>query len=374
MKIICQRDKLFAAFQTAAMFAPGRSPKAILQNVKLTASKDEVTMMGTDMEVGVRVQVEGVEVQTPGAAVLPVANFGAILRESTDDQIVLVADSNGTVITGSRSEFKLPGADPDEFPNVGQFDATAYHTIPARVFKEMVQRTEFATEVESSRYALGGVLLEFEPAKITAVGTDGRRLARVFAPAEAVGGHKGPESNTIVRTQSMRLIGRALADSDEYVRIAARSNDVLISTQRATFYSRLVEGRFPRWRDVFPQRVDSVKLNLTVGPFHTALKQAAIACNNDSRGIDCTLANGTLVLAAATADLGQARVEMPVAFDGEPIIVRLDHRFLMDFLKVLSTEQVVTLDIENGETAAVFTVDDGNYGYVVMPLSRDSAN
>ena len=374
MKIQCQRDKLFSAFQTAAMFAPGRSPKAILQNVKLIASKDDVTLMGTDMEVGVRVLVEGVEVSGPGSAVLPVGNFGAILRESTDDSLAITADANGTVITGSRSEFKLPGADPDEFPNVAGFDANAYHSIAAAAFKEMISRTEFATEVESSRYALGGVLLEFESDKITAVGTDGRRLARQIAPAESVGGHKGPESNTIVRTQSMRLIGRALAESDEFVHIAARSNDVLIRTPRATYYSRLVEGRFPRWRDVFPQRTESIKLNLTVGPFHTALKQAAIACNNDSRGIDCTLANGTLVLAAATADLGQARVEMPIAFDGDTIVVRLDHRFLTDFLKVLSPEQIVTLDIENGETAAVFSVDDGNYGYVVMPLSRDSAS
>ncbi len=373
MKIKCQRDKLFSAFQTAAMFAPGRSPKAILQNVKLIASKDEVTLMGTDMEVGVRVHVEGVEVEGPGSAVLPVGNFGSILRESTDDVLALDADANGTVIRGSRSEFKLPGADPDEFPNVASFEAPAYHAIAAPAFKEMISRTEFATEVESTRYALGGVLIEFEPAKITAVGTDGRRLARQFAVAESVGGHKGPDSNTIVRTQSMRLIGRALADSDEFVHISARANDILVRTPRATFYSRLVEGRFPRWRDVFPQRTDSVKLNLVAGQIHTALKQAAIACNNDSRGIDTTLSNGTLILAAATADLGQARVEMPIAYDGETIVVRLDHRFLTDFLKVLSPEQVVTLDIENGETAAVFSVDDGNYGYVVMPLSRDSA-
>jgi len=40
-------------------------------------------------------------------------------------------------------------------------------------------------------------------------------------------------------------------------------------------------------------------------------------------------------------------------------------------LKVLSPETTIALEIENGETAVVFHADDGAYGYVVMPLSRD---
>ena len=62
---------------------------------------------------------------------------------------------------------------------------------------------------------------------------------------------------------------------------------------------------------------------------------------------------------------------MPISYDGPQIIVSLDHRFVLDFLKVLNTEQTVTIDIENGETAVVFYADDMAYGYVVMPLSRD---
>lgn len=373
MKIHCNREKLAAAFQTAGMFAPSRSPKAILQNVKLLASRDQVLAMGTDLEVGVRVTVEGVEVETPGAAVLPVSNFGAILRESSDEKLILEATPNGLIVRGSRSEFKLPAGDPEEFPNVAEFAEEKYHAISAKLFREMIIRTEFATDTESSRYALGGVLFEFEPSQITAVGTDGRRLARFVGTAEAIGGHKGSEGNTIVRTQSMKLLQRAITDSDEVVHLAARSNDLLIRTPRAVYYSRLVEGRFPRWRDVFPNRTDSTQIDVTVGPFFAAVRQAAIACDNDSRGIDCTFGEGNLVLAATTAQHGQSRIEMPISYSGTPITVRLDHRFLTDFLRVLGAETVVTVDIENSETAAVFYTDDKRYGYVVMPLARDGA-
>jgi DNA polymerase-3 subunit beta len=371
MKIVCEREKLLAAFQTASLFAPSRSPKEILTNVKLDVDKGGATLSATDMEVGVRINIEGLDVDAAGSAILPVNHFGAILRESSDERLRIDATAKGTIVRGERSEFKLPAGDPDEFPAVAKFEDTKYHVIPARLLKEVISRTEFATELESSRYALGGVLFELEANKITAVGTDGRRLAKMEGPAESVGGHKTGDTMTIIRTPSLRQINRALSESDGEVHLAAHASDVLIRTPRATFYSRLVEGRFPRWRDVFPARRDAAKIDITVGPLLSALRQASVVLNQESRGIDFTFENGTLTLAAATAETGQSRVELPISYDGPQIIVSLDHRFVLDFLKVLNPEQNITIDIENGETATVFLADDNNYGYVVMPLSRD---
>jgi DNA polymerase-3 subunit beta len=371
MKIVCDREKLLSAFQTAALFAPGRSPKEILTSVKLDVDAAGATLSATDMEVGARINLEGLDVDSPGSAILPVVQFGAILRESPDAKLRLDATSKGTVIRGERSEFKLNAADPDEFPSVARFEEDKYHVIAAPLFRQIILRTEFATDMESSRYALGGVLFEMESNKVTAVGTDGRRLAKMEGPAEAVNGHKTGDTMTIVRTQSLRAIGRALSDADGQVQFAARGNDVLLQTPRATFYSRLVEGRFPRWRDVFPQRRDAPRIDLQVGPLMAAIRQASVVLSAESRGIDFSFEGGTLTLAGATAEAGQSHVEMPVAYDGPKIIVAMDHRFVLEFLKVLSPEATVALEVENGETAVVFHADDGAYGYVVMPLSRD---
>ena len=49
----------------------------------------------------------------------------------------------------------------------------------------------------------------------------------------------------------------------------------LLKTPRATIYSRLVEGRHPRWRDVFPKRTYVVAMDMTALPlFFAALRQA----------------------------------------------------------------------------------------------------
>src|SRR3954468_9831349 len=371
MKIVCDREKLLAAFQTAALFAPSRSPKEILTNIKLDVDQHGATFSATDMEVGVRLNIEGLDVDAPGSAILPVAQFGAILRESSDAKLRIDSTNKGTVVRGERSEFKLNAVDPEEFPNVAKFEESKYHVISSRLFREIIIRTEFATDMESSRYALGGVLIELEQNKITAVGTDGRRLAKMEGPAEAVNGHKSGDTMTIIRTPSLRSIGRAMADADNEVHLAARGNDVLLRTPRCTFYSRLVEGRFPRWRDVFPQRRDAPRIDMQVGPLMSALRQAAVVLSAESRGVDFTFADGTLTLSGATAESGQSRVEMPIAYTGAQLVVSLDHRFVLEFLKVLSPETTISLEIENGETAVVFHADDGAYGYVVMPLSRD---
>jgi DNA polymerase-3 subunit beta len=370
MKVTCERDKLLAAFQIAASVAPARSPKPILSNVKLEASKDGAVLTATDLEVGVRVQAAGVTVEAEGTCLLSVSRFGSILRESGDSILKIETDGRGTIVRGERSEFRLLAENPDEYPAVAQFTDTAYWELPARLLRELVRRTVFATDNESSRYALGGVLIEFNNGKITAVGTDGRRLAVMEGPAQAIGGYKGSDSPTIIPTRAMQLIEKTITDADAEVQVVARANDVLVRTSRATIYSRLVEGRFPKWRDVFPKRDGVQRISMSVGPSFSAVRQAAIVTSEESRGVDLTFAEGKAVLAARGAETGQSRIELPIAYDGPSITIALDPRYLTDFFRVLDADKTFTLELKDSDSAAVCSTDDG-YGYVIMPLARD---
>jgi len=368
MKLTCDREKLAHAFQTAASVVPARSTKPILENAKLEVTSEKATLMATDLEIGIRIDVPGFEVQAPGDVVLPIRRFGSILRESSDTKLHIECDGNRTLVRGDQSEWQLPTQNPDEFPTVSRFESERYHQIPARLFRELVHRTIFATDMESSRYALGGVLIELTPKGVLGVATDGRRLARQEGPAEAVGGHETVD-NTVIPTRAMQLIERALVDNDEQIQLAVDENQVLVKSQRTTIYTRLVEGRYPKWRDVFPKQSGEVKLEMTVGPFHSAVRQAAIVTTEERRGVDFTFGDGKVVLAGHGAEMGESHVELPVAYEGPAIQVKLDPRFASDFLKVLDPEQTFTLKLRDGETAVVCQTDDG-YAYVIMPLSQ----
>lgn len=323
--------------------------------------------MGTDLEVGIRVDVLGFSVEAPGSVVLPRDRFGKILTESSDEKLNLESDGHKVLVRGQRSEFQLPSENPDEFPSVLAFEETKYHEMPARFFREVVRRTIYATDNESSRYALGGVLVELSASALTAVATDGRRLTRQEGPAKSVGGHATGDNMTIIPTRAMQLIERALGDNEENIQLAARENDVLVRSGRATIYSRLVEGRYPKWRDVFPRREGMLKIELTVGPFYAAVRQAAIVTSEERRGVDFTFGGGKIVLAGHGAELGESHIELPIAYDGSDVGITLDPRFLSDFLKVLDPQQTFTVELGHAESAAVCSTEDG-YAYVVMPL------
>jgi DNA polymerase-3 subunit beta len=370
MKLICNREKLLHAFQTVAVIAPARSPKPILQNVKMEVGADSATLMATDLEVGIRYEVAGIEIEAPGSAVLPVQRFGSILRESSDATFRVESGSEGTTVRGERNQFKLASENPQDFPAIAQFSETSYYELSARLFRELIRRTIFATDNETSRYALAGIKLEWKDNLLTTVATDGRRLAKMDGPAQAVGQPAPFGDVTVVPTRAMQLLERALAEDGSEVQMAVRQNDILVKNPRATIYARLLEGRYPRWRDVFPQRPNSLKLDLTVGPVYSAVRQAAIVTSEESRGIDFTFGNGSLVLAGQTAEVGQARVELPISYSGQPITITLDPRFVGDFLKVLEPEKTFTFDLQDSDGAAVCATDDG-YGYVIMPLARD---
>jgi DNA polymerase-3 subunit beta len=146
-------------------------------------------------------------------------------------------------------------------------------------------------------------------------------------------------------------------------------NDVLFKTANATIFSRLVEGRFPRYQDVIPKSHE-IAVELMAGQFHSVVRQAQIVTNEESRGVDFTFGDGLLVLTSQAADVGTSRVEMPISYTGPNLVIRFDPRFISDFLKVLAPETQVNFKLSTDEDPGVLSTEDG-YTYVIMPLSRE---
>ena len=369
MKLICHRPTLTAAMQLVSGVVPSRTPKDILKNVKLVVANGDVTLIATDQEVGIRYKLEGVETDSTGEALLPTARIISILRELQDDKVTLEISADQIQVISGGSEFKLSAEDPAEFPPVADFEGDAWHIIPGKSLKEMIRRTSFATDVESTRYALGGLLLELGEDEITIAATDTRRLSVVSASCRTQGSPPAPEGKPVVPTKAMTLVERTITDDESDVDVVVRANEALIRSGNATIYSRLVDGRFPRYADVIP-RDSSVEIDLVVAPFHGAIRQAQIVTSEESRGVDFEFSDGTLRLNSKAADIGQSKVELPIVFDKDDLVITFDPRYVADFLRVLEPERQIKLSLTDSDSAAVFRTDD-NYTYVIMPLSRD---
>ena len=244
-----------------------------------------------------------------------------------------------------------------------------YFVVKASVLKQLIHRTIFATDTESTRYALGGVQIELTPERATFAATDSRRLAVVSGDCKMVGSPAKPATPPVVPSKAMTLIERSLTDGEVEAHIAVHANDIAVRCGGTTITSQLVQGRFPDWRKVVPNSFNA-KIDMVVAPFYAAIRQAQIVTNEESRGVDFTFAKGTLKLNSQAADIGQSKIELPIPYDGEEIKITFDPRYVADFLKSLDTGSQFHCQLITHEDPAVLATDD-HYTYVIMPLSRD---
>jgi DNA polymerase-3 subunit beta len=369
LKVVCDRKALTDAFMAVSGVVPSRTVKEILKNVKLQVSGGVVTLIGTDGEVGMRCAVPDVTADNDGEALLPTGRVVQVLREIKGESITLELDGTKFWIRSGSSEFRLSAEDPAEFPQVAEFGDDAFCVMQANDLRRMIRRTVFACDVDSTRYALGGVMLELSPERATFAATDSRRLAVVRGGCRAEGSVTAASPAPVVPAKAMALIERILGEGNTETRIAVHPNDVAIQCGGVTITSQLVQGRFPDYRKVVPDKFNAT-VDLVVGPFHSAVRQAQIVTSEESRGVDFTFTNGTLRLSSQVADVGQSKIELPISYAGKDLTTTFDPRYIADFLKVLDPGTSVHFQLIDHESAAVLMTDD-HYTYVIMPLSRD---
>ena len=126
MKLYCERESLLSDTQLASAAVATRDIKPILRNLKAIAAGDKCTLMATDLEMGIRLELRSPQVQEPGSAILPATRFTSILREATDEHLTVEADASALRRHRRQNEFEMPGEDPEEFPDVPAFSDKQY--------------------------------------------------------------------------------------------------------------------------------------------------------------------------------------------------------------------------------------------------------
>jgi DNA polymerase-3 subunit beta len=352
---------------------PRKSPKPILQNILLSIDPEHGSYLSaTDLEVGVRLQLVGVKADVPGSIILPTTKLHQILRQAKGE-ILFDPTSSRVTLRGERFKFELALEDPDLYPIVPTKSLVNYHEILAADLLRGIARTKYATDVESTRYALGGLLVQcLLPEQMTFVATDGRRLAKQLIPASefGTGAHEGNPVSTVIPLKAVILLERLVDASDPPVKIGFDGNNaVFFQTYNATVYSRLVEGRFPAYENIFPASLP-IKIALTAGDFKDALQLASITTSEESRGVDCSITPGQIRLSGSASETGFSEIDVLVGYGGSPITVSFDPRYLIDMLSAIPDSMAISMEIETEKSAIVFKTED-DLKYAVMPLTRD---
>jgi DNA polymerase-3 subunit beta len=330
-----------------------------------------MTLLATDLEVGIRVELDKMEVQNAGEALVPAERLHAILRELDADTVTLTATEHETEIVAPGARFKMPGDSPADFPQVPEFPDSGAFTVLADDLVGLIKRTLFATAKENTRYALNGVLCEVEGTNLTLVSTDGRRLS--LAKGKCKEGPKDKVS-AIVPSKAMQLIERCLADvagAESTARVVVREKDILVESPpvdggKRIVYSRLVDGHFPKYDDVVPKDSDR-KATLATQLFLAAVRKAALLTNEESRGVTLKFSPQELMVTSRTPEMGEAEIRMVAEYAGDPLEIGFNPQYLIDAVKVMDAEQF-TFAFKGPSKPGVI-LEGRLFTHVIMPVS-----
>ncbi len=366
MKVTFNRSALAEALGLMTAIVPSRTPRPILKCVRLAVAGKEMRVCATNLELGLDYVISAVDVGSEGEVVIEAERLAAIVRESTEDVLVLEAAETTCEIRGMDSHFTIYGQDPKQYPKMPSFGSEpADMTIGLEQLQSGIEQCLFATAKESSRYAINGVLWEAKGKKLMLVATDGRRLARCRvdlqqAPAE------GAAQKIIVPAKTMALLEKLGKHDKEVVAVKLVDNQLLLSCANVVISSNLVEGNFPKYEDIIPSDYDK-KLALATEAALSGVRRAALLTSEDSKGIKLSVRSDGLVFSGSSPEAGAAEVSMPVEYAGEPIDIGFNPQFLIDALRVIRSPD---FEMELGQADRPGTIKSGNdFLYVLMPIN-----
>jgi DNA polymerase III subunit beta len=369
MRVICNRAALLEALTVAASVVPTRTPKPVLQNLKLSAVDNVLTIEATDMEVSVRYRNAQVQVEQAGATLVPADKFLAIVRETQDDTLAISLEGTEAHIKGADSFFKIFTANPADFPELPSVAGDADVELAASVLKQLASQTLFAAAKEGTRYAFNGVLTTLDKQQLVMVATDGRRLAfsrgdvmQIFRDVKS-----SPFPKSIIPARSVNLVDKLLIDLETNVLIKLTENQVVFTTTNAVLTSNLLEGQFPPYEDVIPKETDK-RMIAGTADLLSAVRRAALLTTDDTKGVrlDFTKEKG-LVLQSRAAEAGEARVDFACKFEGQPISIGFNPTYIADGLKVVHADEVV-FEMSTPKAPGLFRAGT-SFLYVIMPVS-----
>jgi DNA polymerase-3 subunit beta len=358
--------ELKAALAAVGQAVPSRSPRPIYQSVLLSGG----VLSGSDGDVRIDVTLENAP---PGINfLLPKDRFAAILGSFSGDEITITPDDSSCVIKAGRGEWTLPTENAGEYPAWDVDGAKPVTRLPVDQFCRAVKGVVFAVDDESSRYALGAVLVEVKGEVVTFVATDGRRLSCVTCEHDLA----VDDSQTLVPARAMAIIARlAAACGDASVQLETTGKEIVATVGNATVTARLLDGRYPRWRDTLPER-DAKATTVSRADLLAATRAAAIVTSEESKGVQFVFSGDGIWLHGQSSEKGESSVTCDVVEAGDKATVKLDPLFVQQWLGGIDSEEEPTASIEvvNDQSAVVLRCgkqEDGTYSYtgVIMPMA-----
>lgn len=367
MELTFEKDDLLQALQVLQGVASGRTTLPILSNVLIQAADGKIECIATDLEVGIKIKVEGI-IQEDGAITVAAKKLADIIKELPENKTIhLATTANDRVeITCGDGVYKIIGLPDEEFPQLPSVDGDSL-TINGETLRSMLHKTEFAAATEDVRYFLNGLYFTFLPDRMEVVATDMRWLALAHCEPIASSEHvKG----FIVPLKAVKEIARTFVASDE-IKVSVFENQILFADENATLTTRLVEGDYPPYQKIIPESTEGRAVVSKEQMLHAA-RRVALLSNPKNYAIALEINTEQVEISAKTPELGEAYEPVPVEVGTGHIRMGIDARLLIGTLGHIETESIA-IEFQSEVEPIIFKpIGEENHICLVMPMRLEA--
>lgn len=344
--------------------------------ILLEAAHDEVSLSSCDQDVSSVATLDAV-VDEPGKVLVSGRLLADIARSLPSAPVSLVADAGKATLTCGRSKFTLPLLKEDDYPPLPMLPPVV-GKVSGGEFARAVSQAYVATAKGDSLPVFNGIRLEINGDELTLAATDRYRLTvrELNWKPETF----DFEREIVVPGRALNDVAKSLAGA-EYVHLAlvsdAGSDRTLgIVGDGRRFTTRLLDGQFPKFRDLLPPTFAS-HVRVDVAELSDAIKRVALV-ERDVRNpsVTFTIKAEEIELTVGVADETSALEAVAASLDGTPMTIAFNPHYLLDCLGALESKTAVIRLNEPTKPVVIVGADDFDadpdeaFRYLLMPINR----
>ncbi|MFA4916006.1 MAG: DNA polymerase III subunit beta [Syntrophales bacterium] len=402
MELTIQRNTLLGGVQKTLGIVEKRVILPILNNVLIRTKEKQihpdvgkVTIIATDREISLVADYDA-EIIIEGDITLSARKLYEMIREIQGDVIHLKKDEHNIVtITSGKVVYKIPGVPIDDFPCVGDELDVALFMIERNLLYEFISKTFFAISTDEMKRNFNGVFFEVTPETslkhkesppgkgedgnlyiARMVATDGFRLAVATSSPFTIDCPPLMAKGVIIPRKGVVEIKRLLESEIDSVMVGVHKGMFILKTSNAILKVALVDDEYPDYRkvvsvdkegEVSPDTGGRVCFNKDT--MLRALRRMNVVSSEGYDGVVIKLKKDMMALNSSNPDVGDAKEEVEVSYEGEEVEVLYNVGFLIDAIDVIDGDKV-TFDIGVGVKPGIIReASRNNYMCAVMPLS-----
>jgi DNA polymerase-3 subunit beta len=365
MELVVRKSDLLRELQFFQGIVERKNTIPILANVLIEAKGDEVQLLATDLEVGLRSKCPAT-VAKSGSLTLPAKKLYEIVKSLTDTDIRIAEEKGAVKVAADRFESRIQTLPREDFPTLPEPGGAPSVMLASSALKEMIGKTHFAITGEDTRYFLNGALFVLSSTAMHLVATDGHRLALVSVARD---GKESLDVKAILPKKTLGELARLLAESNDDVRYERGENHLFFDVGGRRLISRMIDGQFPAYERVIPKGNDK-HIEFERDRLTNAVKRVALLSNERSRAVKFLVDKGKVEVASSSPEVGEAKETLPVEYAGTSLQICFNAQYVLDFLAAVTTD-VVSLDLKDEVSQAVMKpvgAEGYDYTYVIMPM------